>query len=155
MPHKWHEHHSSSYLTGKHYVSELATGPYCFCVPWRTSHPRIKSHMWFGELTLHEDLIVFEKLFCQEKNGEEDYLQMWSGHTDDVSGVTLELMAGFVHSFTPSSSESWGLQQWEQTEKEDSLISIWNSGRHRSAELKCLLQQSKVELRVGRKERRN
>lgn len=55
---------------------------------------------------------------------EENYLQMQSGHTDDVSDVTLELTGGFIHSFTPSSTESWGLQQWEQTEKEDtSLVS--------------------------------
>lgn len=49
---------------------------------------------------------------------------MRSGHTDDVSDVTLELKGVFVHSFTPSSTESWVLQQWEQTEKESiSLLS--------------------------------
>lgn len=61
--------------------------------------------------------MVFEKLFCQEKS-EENYLQMLSGHTDDVSAV----MGAFVYSFTPSSTESWRLQQWEQTEKEDPLL---------------------------------
>lgn len=65
--------------------------------------------------------MVFEKLFCQEES-EENYLQMLSGHTDDVSAVTLELMGAFVSSFTPSSTESWRLQQWEQTEKEDPLL---------------------------------
>lgn len=65
--------------------------------------------------------MVFEKLFCQEKS-EENYLQMLPGHTDDVSAVTLELMGAFVYSFTASSTESWRLQQWEQTEKEDPLL---------------------------------
>lgn len=72
------------------------------------------------ELTLHKHSIV-EKLFCQEKS-EENYLQVQSGHTDDVSAVTLELMGAFVHSFTPSSIKSWCLQQREQTEKEDPLL---------------------------------
>lgn len=70
---------------------------------------------------MHEHLIVFEKLFCQEKS-EENYLQMRSGHTDDVSAVPLSLMGAFIQSFTPSSTESWCLQQREQTEKEDPLL---------------------------------
>lgn len=44
---------------------------------------------------------------------------MRSSHTDEVSDDTLELTGDFLHSFTPSSAESWGLQQWEQTEKEN------------------------------------
>lgn len=47
------------------------------------------------------------------------YLAMQSGHTNDVSGVTLELTGGFVPSFISCSTESWHLQQWEQTKKED------------------------------------
>lgn len=63
----------------------------------------------------------FEKLFCQEKS-EESYLQVRSGHTDDVSAVTLGLVDAFVYSFTHTSTESWRLQQWEQTEKEDPVL---------------------------------
>lgn len=51
MPHKQHEHHSSSYLTRKHHVSKLAIGPYRFYLPLRTAHTHIKSHTWFCELT--------------------------------------------------------------------------------------------------------
>lgn len=47
---------------------------------------------------------------------------MHSGHTDDVSAVTLQLMGAFVYSFPPSSTESWRLQQGEQTEKEDPVL---------------------------------
>lgn len=41
-------------------------------------------------------------------------LQMWSGHTDDVSDVILEIVGGFILSFSSSSIGSWFLEQWKQ-----------------------------------------
>lgn len=49
------------------------------------------------------------------RNAQGEEPAMGSGHTDDVSGVPLEHTGGFVPSFTPSSTESWCLQQRKQT----------------------------------------
>lgn len=79
--------------------------------PWAAEVPPAASPLQGAKGSMQQASLYNEQWSLQCGMPSLKNLQMLSGHTDDVSDVTLELMGAFVYSFTPSSTESWRLQQ--------------------------------------------